>query len=224
MFGYPKTEVASCPSVDYSAYWVKRGRKKLQELSSWQKQRADIIAARIEPGASVVDLGCGDGGILSYLKKEKQIDGIGIDIESVALEAAENAGLRVLNMDLTNREQWERIPQADYVLCLEIMEHLPNPEELMAVLKVRTKKAIFVSFPNTGYYRHRLRLLFGSFPLQWITHPGEHLRFWTVRDAKWWVKELGVELEECIAYEGLPLINKIWPSMFAEGLVLKIKI
>ena len=78
------------------------------------------------------------------------------------------------------------------------------------------------SFPNSGYYAHRLRFLFGRFPLQWVVHPGEHLRFWTVKDVNSWVNALKMNFIKLIVYEGVPVLNKIWPSMFGQGIIIVI--
>ena len=90
-------------------------------------------------------------------------------------------------------------------------------------LRITDDKLIF-SVPNTGYVAHRKRLLFGSFPLQWRNNPGEHLRFWTLGDMKWWLKQLNLYEKSIIkTYEGFPLLNKLWPGMFAMGIIVIIK-
>ena len=65
-------------------------------------------------------------------------------------------------------------------------------------------------------------MLFGKFPLQWASHPGEHLRFWTVSDVKWWLKSANFNIESLELYEGIPILNKIFQSLFAQGIVFKI--
>jgi methionine biosynthesis protein MetW len=111
----------------------------------------------------------------------------------------------------------------DYIILSEIIEHLPDPEGLLSVLRPFARKAIIVSIPNTGYYQHRLRLLFGKFPLQWLVTPGEHLRFWTQADFHWWIKQIRFEIIDEIPYEGTPGLKQIWPGMFAAAFVYVIK-
>jgi hypothetical protein len=105
---------------------------------------------------------------------------------------------------------------------LELLEHIPHSEELMLSALGKSQKGIFISFPNTGYYRHRLRLLFGKFPLQWRVFPNEHVRFWTYTDAKWWLKSLGIQNYTLHCYKGIPLLNKILPSIFGAGMIIEI--
>ena len=60
--------------------------------------------------------------------------------------------------------------------------------------------------------------------MQWALHPGEHLRFWTYRDLKWWLKELGFDKQsEVYVYEGIPVLNKLWKGLFGAGFMIKIK-
>jgi hypothetical protein len=87
----------------------------------------------------------------------------------------------------------------------------------------KAKESMIFSFPNTGYYAHRLRLLFGRFPMQWVTHPGEHLRFWTVKDVEWWLKSMNYNLIDMKLYKGLKLFNKIMPKLFSQGIVINVK-
>jgi 2-polyprenyl-3-methyl-5-hydroxy-6-metoxy-1,4-benzoquinol methylase len=125
-------------------------------------------------------------------------------------------------MDISKLYNLSSLPEVDYILGLEIIEHMPNTEEFIFKIQNKSKKGLIFSFPNTGYYSHRLRLLFGRFPLQWIVRPGEHLRFWTVKDVKWWVKNLGFNLEKLIFYEGVPILNKVFPNLFSQGIIIKI--
>lgn len=220
--GYPVASLVWHESVDYDDYWAKRGRGGVAKLSSWQKQRADYILQMIEPGSRVLDLGCGDGALLKYLGDRAKIEGVGVDFSEKVLELARQLGVKTLRVDLSDLANLQTLPEADYILGLELIEHLANSEEFIKKLKSKAKKALIFSFPNTGYYPYRLRLLLGSFLVQWITHPGEHLRFWTVKDVKWWVKALGFNLDKLIVYEGLPILNRIWPKLFGQGIIIKI--
>lgn len=222
LFIYPEVLLGEGPTVDYSKYWEKRRKGKTATLSLWQKQRADNILRMVERGSVIMDIGCGDGALLKYLMDNGEVKGIGVDIIQSELNKAKELGIETYLVDLRNKKDVDFLPQVDYIMGLEILEHIPEPEVIVMNFEGKAKKGMIFSFPNTGYYLHRLRLLFGSFPLQWITHPGEHLRFWTVRDVRWWVKSLGFNLKNLIVYEGLPYFNKIIPSLFAQGIIIHI--
>lgn len=222
LFFYPDTDLKNGYEVDYDKYWKERGRKNSSTLSDWQRQRAEYLIDMIESGDTILDIGCGDGALLKYVKEHKDVRAIGVDLDIPILKQAEQSGLKIIAMDVTNFDELKRLPNVDYVVGFEIIEHMSNPEKFISIVYPKIKKGMIFSFPNTGYYLHRLRLLFGSFPLQWIIHPGEHLRYWTVRDVKKWTKMLDLPLEKLILYEGLPIFNKIWPSLFGQGIIVKL--
>ena len=222
-FGYPECSFGDGLSVDYDAYWKKRRKGGSSVLSPWQKQRADEVIKIIDKGSNVMDLGCGDGAVLSYMAKKAQIAGVGIDISDFVLEQAKKLGIETIKFDINDFEKIDELPSVDYVTGFEIIEHMNNPEEFIFKISKKARKGLIFSVPNTGYYAHRLRLLFGRFPLQWATHPGEHVRFWTMSDMKSWTTEIGFDLEKLIMYEGVPGLNKLWPSMFAQGMIVFLK-
>lgn len=182
-----------------------------------------MIVSFLEPGETVLDLGCGDGNMLQYLKEKAGIKPIGVDISEEAKNSLVSKGIDMIKLDLNNSDRLDTIPEVDYITGFELIEHLPQPEQLVYKLSDKTKNGFIFSFPNTGYYAHRLRLLFGKFPLQWRTHPGEHLRFWTLSDTKCWVNDLGFEMKALLPYEGISILNKVLPGLFARGIVIVIE-
>src|SRR3989344_4802178 len=196
---YPKTDLALDPKPNYEKYWaIRRGVNYRPVLSIWQKQRANFLLKMIEPGSTVIDLGCGDGLILKYLIERINIKAIGVDFSAPVISAANKEGIEIIEGDVSDINFLKSLPSGDYCIGLEILEHMAYPEEIVLTMSEKTEKAMIFSFPNTGYYLHRLRLLIGRFPLQWIVHPGEHLRYWTVRDVKDWVRSLGFKLDKVI--------------------------
>jgi len=223
LFFYPAPSFGTALGMDYDRYWKERRNEQRSGISAWQKQRADIVAGMIEPGSTVLDIGCGDGAMLLYLQEKAHIRGIGVDISEKELEKAKRAGIDVIAMDVMDMKQLSALPEADYVTGFEIIEHMPLPETFLFHISKKARKGLIFSVPNSGYYQHRLRLLFGRFPLQWVAHPGEHLRFWTVPDMRRWVSWVGYEPQHLVLYEGLPVLNNLWPSVFAQGMVVHIR-
>ena len=125
-------------------------------------------------------------------------------------------------INLNDNKQIKLLNTTDISVCFEVLEHLSSPENLIESMLKNTKVAIIFSVPNTGYIFHRLRLLFGSFPIQWRLNPGEHLRYWTKSDLNWWLNnicsEKNLKFNIC-TYEGLPFLNKLLPSLFSMGLI-----
>lgn len=223
MFLYPPL---SLNSADYDSYWKDKRGKDLGMLSDWQKARANfVLEALVGKGkSSFLDLGCGDGSILNYLKERGVVShAIGIDTSNLALQSVKEFGFESIQADITDVAFLKDIPRADYAVLFEILEHIEHSEEMLKVVYDRMNNGLFFSFPNTGFFVHRLRLLFGRFPVQWRLYPGEHLRFWTARDLKWWLKALGYKDYQIFYYKGVPIINKIWPTLFAAGFVVLLK-
>jgi methionine biosynthesis protein MetW len=219
---YPEVSLQNGYVVDYEKYWKKRGRSDRAVLTQWQKDRADRISKMVSEGDVIIDVGCGDASLLKYLIDKAGVRGIGIDISEPILENAKKIGIETIVLDITKIGALSQLPEADYIMGLEILEHMPNPEEFIMTMRKKVRKGMIFSFPNTGYYQHRMRLLFGSFPLQWILHPGEHLRYWTARDARFWVRSLGFNLDTIVLYQGIPFFNRIIPTLFGKGIIIKI--
>jgi 2-polyprenyl-3-methyl-5-hydroxy-6-metoxy-1,4-benzoquinol methylase len=133
------------------------------------------------------------------LGREKNCKGHGIDVSEKAVQLARQNGIRAEVADIT-QEGFQLSAQYDYIVISEVLEHLPNPEHLVSKLKGRFRKYIIVTIPNTGFAGERLRLLMGKFPRQWVLHPSEHIRFWTVSDFIYWCEQLGFKVER---YQGM---------------------
>lgn len=225
LFLYPSSNISS-GNVDYDAYWDEKRGEKLGFLSHWQKQRANIVIRFIEKNSkpTILDVGCGDGAMLKYIKERTEaIAMIGVDVSESALMKAKEFGVETVHADIGSLNDFRIIPEADYVLLFEILEHVQSSESFLNHMMEKAKKGVFFSFPNTGFYVHRLRLFFGKFPLQWHVYPGEHIRFWTYSDLRWWLKALGYDTYEIISYEGVPILNRLWPSLFAAGFLVYIQ-
>lgn len=166
----------------------------------------------------MLDLGVGDGAILQYLIERRQIDGYGLDISPKAVEFCQAQGLKVTLADINQPIEQAIDGHFDAVILSEIIEHIPEPETLLSALRPHAT-ALIVSVPNTGFYQHRLRLLLGKFPLQWVVSPGEHLRFWTLADFRWWARQMGFRITLQEAYEGTPGLRRLWPGLFGQAMV-----
>ena len=205
--------------IDYETYWEAKFANHGSEMSSWRLRRIEAIANIIDPGASVLDIGAGDGGMMKHLVERRQVRGLCVDISQQAVDYCRQQGLAAECVDVNEPGAAAGLGQFDHVMLLELIEHLPSPELLLETLRPIVRRSFIISIPNTGYFRHRLRLAMGRFPLQWVTNPGEHLRFWTLTDFRWWAHQLGYRLVAAVPYEGTPLLRLLWPSMYAAGFI-----
>lgn len=159
---------------DYETYWATRGRSSIQP-------RHRIIAEVVGERCSVLEIGCGDGFLMEFLAKTKKSICLGYDISEESLRLARERGVDAKVADVMS-EKFSVGSVYDYVVVCELSEHLDNPEKLISKLRDLFTKALIVSIPNIAYFKHRLRLLCGRFPVQWGWHPSEHLRYWSLQD------------------------------------------
>ncbi|HBV02289.1 MAG TPA: hypothetical protein DEB69_02595 [Candidatus Komeilibacteria bacterium] len=200
----------------YNNYWQQRG------ASQGTRLRYQILTDWLKPGSQVLDIGGGDGYLGAMLTKEKNCIVTVMDISEEALRLAEKRGLAV---NLGNVE--EKFPFADSsfdtVIMSEVLEHVALSEEALKEARRVARESVYVTVPNTGYYKYRLQLLFGRFPKQWLIDPKEHLRFWTYADFKKTLLGLGFKIEKVKAGAGRRYLRDWWKSLFAEQLCYKLK-
>ncbi len=201
--------------MDYDAYWRTRGPHEVQP-------RVRLMAGFIEPGSSVFDVGCGDGTALAYLRRSRNIEAFGCDLSEVAVQMAQEKGLHVQVCDVTAPE-FQFDGTFDYIILSEVIEHIPDPEALLRNAGGHFRQGLIITIPNIGHIKHRARLLCGRFPVQWVYHPGEHLRFWTVLDFCRWAEELDYRVAALYPSNGTPWLYKRWPNLFANQVIFILK-
>lgn len=210
----------SLADTDYDRYWQDKRPGGMGKISRFQRNRAQIILQYLKDGDTVLDIGSGDGAILRHLAQHRRLKITATDFSEYALRALAGQGMETLRLDAREPIDRQALPASDHVTILEVLEHMQNPEGFLMHMVRHSRRSVIFSVPNTGYFPYRLRLALGSFPVQWRLHPGEHLRFWTLRDLRWWVRQLGLADRASIrCYEGIPMLNRLWPAMFAMGMV-----
>ena len=210
-----KSPLMEMEKMNYDEYWLLRGRHSAQP-------RYKIFCEFIEEGASVMDIGCGDGTALKYLQKGRNIRAYGVDISREAVRLAQEIGINATVGDITS-PSFTLSKVYDYILLTEVLEHLTSPEEVIQKVKHHFNKLLVISIPNIGYYQHRLRLLLGRFPIQWGWHPSEHLRFWTVKDFLHWSRSLGLTIVAVKSSNGFPLLHRRFPNLLGNQIVFILK-
>lgn len=208
---------------DYDDYWQQRG------FHSPSLTRAKLISEYIQKGATVLDIGCGDGTMMEYLKNNRKADITGVDISKKAIKHVKSKGFKAYEYDVLSKEfqKFLKGKSYDYILITEVLEHIQDPETLISLVKKYADKAVFVSIPNSGFFIHRLRLMSGRFPLVSIQqHIKEHIRFWTLKDFKYWAGYHGYQVDKVIVASWeqniIAKIARFWPALLANQLIYKI--
>ncbi len=120
-----------------------------------------IIAGMIESGSRVLDIGCGDGVLLAYLSRHKQVDGRGLELSMDGVNMCVRNGLSVVQGDAD--QDLKNYPSGafDYVVLSQTLQATRRPKEVLEHLR-RIGKRVIISFPNYAYWPVRLRLLFSG--------------------------------------------------------------
>jgi methionine biosynthesis protein MetW len=198
--------------MNYDDYWRVRGDHQVVA-------RFPIIAKHLNRGETLLDIGCGEGTGIAYLTARAGVVGVGLDISSVAVEMARSKGVDARVADVMAPD-FAPDRTFDTILISEVLEHIAEPERVLTRVRDHVGKRLILTFPNIGYLPHRLRLLFGGFPVQWGWHPGEHLRFWSLSDFTWWLDQLGYEVVSVRASNGIRGLAAVRPSLFGNQIVV----
>src|SRR5437667_5086180 len=124
-----------------------------------------LIAEMIEPGARVLDIGCGDGALLAFLAREKGVDARGIELSQSGVNACVRHGLSVIQGDADRDLDTFPAGAFDVVVLSQTLQATRQPRHVLEEL-LRIGKRAIVSFPNFAFSRVRLSLLFrGRMPV-----------------------------------------------------------
>ena len=166
-----------------------------------------------EKKGKVLDIGCYVGE-LGVLLKSRLYDYYGVDIDKTALEQASSKGLKVKFCDLDKQD----IPfkmKFDYVVLLDVLEHLHDPEKILKkVKKVLNKNGkLIVSLPNDFHFLNRIRFLLGKKIYPRPFSPHTHLHTFTIKQGSEFLKK-----------NKLKIIQKFYlPGTFPEFLNFDVK-
>jgi methionine biosynthesis protein MetW len=146
------------------------------------RERRDFTAIGqwIAPGAKVLDLGCGDGSLLGYLRDARKIRGYGIEKADANVLACVRNGIDVIQMDLEAGLSGFEANSFDVVVLSQTLQAVHQTEGIVQEM-LRVGKEVIVTFPNFGYWKHRLQILLGNMPVskdlpyQWYDTPNVHM-------------------------------------------------
>ena len=175
------------------------------------KQEFKIIADLVEKNTRVLDVGCGDGTLMEFLKNNKEINIRGIEISKNKVQKCISKGLTVIEGDAEKDLKQFPDHSFDYVILSQTLQAFLNPEKVISELLRVGKKAI-VTIPNFGYWKVRLHLLIrGTMPItrtlpdEWYNTPNIHMC--TIKDFFNFCKNKDISLYKSIALQNLKSSN-----------------
>jgi homoserine O-acetyltransferase len=163
----------------------------------------DVISELVHENARILDVGCGNGELLSVLMRQNKADGYGLELSVEGVQSAVAHGLSVLQGDANIDLKYYGEQTYDYAILSHTLQAMDNPKETLNQL-VKIGKQAIVSFPNFGHWKIRTLLAFGgkmpvdeAIPYAWYETPNIH--FCTMLDFENLCAELGITIEKRIA-------------------------
>ncbi|MBS7739924.1 MAG: methionine biosynthesis protein MetW [Chelatococcus sp.] len=190
------------------------------------------MAEMVDRGARVLDVGCGDGTLLSLLAERREVDGRGIELSREGVNQCVARGLSVVQGDADTDLFAYPDDAFDYVILSQTIQATRRPREVLEHM-LRIGRRAIVSFPNFGHWRVRADLaLSGRMPVTdnlpetWYDTPNIH--FCTIRDFVALCNELNVQTERALALNssGQPVrFNMPWWvwNLFGEQAVFLLR-
>lgn len=188
---------------------------KLEEYAPEHK----IIHEWIEPGSSVLDLGCGNGELLYALIKEKGVKGQGVEIDEQAIYKCVEKGLNVFHDDIEGGLTDYQDGAFDYAVLNQTFQQILHVDRALESA-LRVGKKVIVGFPNFAYYKSRFQIFFKgktpitqALPYMWYETPNLHSV--SVFDFEQYCKSKGIAVQKKAFLDGGKRVG-LFPNFFAQ--------
>lgn len=185
----------------------------------------ELIAKFIAPNSKVLDIGCADGELLSFLKQTKNVDSRGLEISHLQVSKALGRGLSVIQGDAENDLEFYPSQSFDYAILSQTIQATHNPKKILQEM-LRIAKFAVISLPNFAHFRNRFHLLLKGtmpvnevIPFSWFDTPNIH--FCSIKDFENLCRNLGFKIEKEIfltSHKQLPALvsQRFVANFFAE--------
>lgn len=167
-------------------------RRDFERIGSW-----------VDQGSRVLDLGCGDGSLLGYLRNARQTRGVGVEISDERVIACVERGVDVIQQNLDDGLAMFGDQQFDTVVLSQTLQAVHQTEHVLREM-VRVGRTGVVSFPNFGYWPHGWSILRGRMPVTgqmpyaWYNTPNIHLC--TLKDFEDLCRKLNLQILERVTF------------------------
>lgn len=158
-----------------------------------------VIADNVASGASVLDVGCGDGALMAALRDEKQCAARGMELDPANVAACVARGLSVIQGDADLDLAFYPDASVDYAILSQTLQTTRRPDKVLEEL-LRIGRKAFVSFPNFAHWRVRASLMWNGrmpvtrlLPIAWYETPNIH--HLSIDDFRALVRERGITVE-----------------------------
>ena len=196
-----------------------------QPIQSGPRSDFETIARWIKAGDKVLDLGCGDGSLLRYLKETRGAKGYGVEIADEKILASIQNGVNVIQTNLESGLSGFESHSFDFVVLSQTLQAMKHTEGIVREM-LRVGRQAIVTFPNFGYWQHRLQVIQGHMPVssnlpyQWYDTPNIHLC--TLTDFEAFCATHGVRILERIVMHRGAAVNTL-PNLLGSLAVYRLE-
>ena len=191
-----------------------------------QNSRYDfpIIENWTHQNSKVLDLGCGDGSLLNYLKEKKDIKGFGIEKNKDNWLLSLKNNIDVIQMDLEAGLAGFETNSFDLVILSRTIQSMNHIEEIIHEM-MRVGKEVIITFPNFGYWRNRFQIIQGNMPVsdelpyKWFETPNIHLC--TIQDFDNLCRANKIKVEQRLILTDKKSVN-FYPNFFGALALYKL--
>ena len=191
-----------------------------------QNSRYDfpIIENWTHQNSKVLDLGCGDGSLLNYLKDKKDIKGFGIEKNKDNWLLSLKNNIDVIQMDLEAGLAGFETSSFDLVILSRTIQSMNHIEEIIHEM-MRVGKEVIITFPNFGYWKNRFQIIQGNMPIsdelpyKWFETPNIHLC--TIQDFDNLCRENKIKVEQRLILTDKKSVN-FYPNLFGALALYKL--
>lgn len=186
------------------------------------------VAKFIPENSKILDIGCNDGKIRFFFKNPNYF---GIDVNKNLINNLKKQGIKAKQIDLNRQNLPFKKEKFDYILLLDILEHVINPEKLLRDAKEKLNKngKIIITLPNDYHILNKIRFIFNKHLTENPFAPFGHLHYFPIKSGEEFLRKNGFKIEKRIILSPIKpkfipqkmkcFLARLFPQLFARDVL-----
>jgi O-antigen biosynthesis protein len=160
---------------------------------SFVEAKFKFVSKLVPENSKILDIGCNDGKIRLFLKNPHYF---GVDADKDSISELTKQKVKAKQADLNKNELPFKNEKFDFVLLLDILEHVANPQKLLqeAKKRLKTEGRIIISLPNDYHILNKIRFIFNKHLTQDPFAPYGHLHYFPIKSGEKFLEKNGFEI------------------------------